>query len=71
MDSDNFLGDLRIICVPEALQRLVEQEGRENFLPHRTVFDDDLEDVIADRIDDGIYGQQCDDEDDRDLSNGK
>ncbi|OQV13766.1 hypothetical protein BV898_11986 [Hypsibius exemplaris] len=69
MDSDNFFGDPRIICVLEALQRFMKQEGREDLLPHRTVFDDGLEDVIADRLNDEVYGQQCDDEDNRDLSN--
>ncbi|OWA54568.1 hypothetical protein BV898_18968 [Hypsibius exemplaris] len=47
----------------------MKQEGREDLLPHRIVFDDGLEDVIADRLDDEVYGQQCDDEDNRDLSN--
>ncbi|OWA50386.1 hypothetical protein BV898_14905 [Hypsibius exemplaris] len=47
----------------------MKQEGRENLLPHRTVFDDGLEDVIADCLDDEVYGQQCDDEDNWDLSN--
>ncbi|OWA52253.1 hypothetical protein BV898_16711 [Hypsibius exemplaris] len=69
MDSVIFFGDPRLICVSEALQRFMKQEGREDLLPHRTVFDDGLEDVIADRLDDEVYGQQCVDEDDRDLSN--
>ncbi|OWA55106.1 hypothetical protein BV898_19490 [Hypsibius exemplaris] len=69
MDSDTFLMDPRIIYGWEALQRLVKQEGKEDLLPHRTVFDDDPEGVIVDCLDDGIYGQQCDDENDRDLSN--
>ncbi|OQV23074.1 hypothetical protein BV898_03120 [Hypsibius exemplaris] len=69
MDSDTFFIDPRIIYLSEALQCLVKQEGKEDLLPHRTVFDDDLEDIIADCFDDRIYGQICDDEDDRDLSN--